>query len=482
MWIRRLSVQCSARPLLSLAILLALVKSAQFAVDSTALFFNDSGAFLLNGLKVMFVPQRSYFYGYAIRIFSLPFHSLRAIVAMQVAMGGITAWLLGYALLRFFRVRTWIAVLAALAFAFDPVQIVLEHLIMAETTAMFVTAIFLIAASQYLETPDRWRLALLAFLGVLLAALRIMYLPVVIASAALLPLAAYFWSPAWPKLRGSRALAIALAVSCGFTLVCHQGYTHLTGRLAGREPAYHYQTGFFLVSAAAPIIKVQDSDDPHVTRAIVEQNHSELPLFPPDLRAGQLWDPNGLAARLRNAFGGDLIQSNRAAQRLAFAAIRRNPAGFLKLGLDCYVDYWRRLPKLEGILPYEDGSREPIVLPYDAAVIQSYFGVDVSRQDLLHTPSRRLHIEARYWYLFLLASPLLAAMALCLKPSASWQASLAAALFLVWSCLVLVATCLGAVESMYRYLHPLSFTGLAAAAFLVEKLCRRRPTKAVLIV
>ena len=37
-------------PLLTLAILLVAVKSVQFAIDSTALFYYDSGAFLRNAL------------------------------------------------------------------------------------------------------------------------------------------------------------------------------------------------------------------------------------------------------------------------------------------------------------------------------------------------------------------------------------------------------------------------------------------------
>jgi hypothetical protein len=35
--------------------------------------------------------------------------------------------------------------------------------------------------------------------------------------------------------------------------------------------------------------------------------------------------------------------------------------------------------------------------------------------------------------------------------------------------MVITAFCLGTVESAFRYLHPLSFTGLAAAALLLNK-------------
>jgi len=326
-------------PLLTLAILLVMVKSVQFAIDSTALFYYDSGAFLRNAVRAGFIPERSYVYGYLIRIFAVPFQSLPAIVAMQVAMGGITAWLLGFALMRLLKVRAWIALLAALAFAFDPVQIVHERLILTEATALFAMAAFLLVGSQYLRSPAWWRLVLLSFLGILLVSLRIVYLPLVLVSAVLLPLAACFWSPEWPQARRSGALALALAVSCGSTLLLHRGYMELTGSLAWREPAYHYVTGFFLVAGVAPIIEAQDGEDPRVARVVVEQNESALPLWNAELRSQQLWNAAGLVARLKGAFHGNVSAANRAALRLAYAAILRNPWGFLKLGANAYLEY-----------------------------------------------------------------------------------------------------------------------------------------------
>ncbi|MGA2211827.1 MAG: hypothetical protein ABSH31_01025 [Bryobacteraceae bacterium] len=459
-------------PLLTLAILLAAAKAIQFAIDSTALFFFDSGTFILNAMRLAFLPERSYVYSYLLRIFALPFHSLRAIVAMQMVMGAITAWLLGFVLLRFLRVRVWIAILAALVFAFDPVQIVHEHLVMAETAALFVMAIFLLVASQYLRAPRLWQLPVLAFLGILLVSLRIVYLPLVLLSAALLPAAAYFRAPG-SQLWRPRALAVALAVSCGSTFLFHLGYTHLTGWLVSREPAYSFVTGFFLAAAVAPIIKAQDSSDPRVVRAVVEQNKSFFPLASDRFRDQQLWQQEGLSARLRTVFGGDNRAANQAAQSLARAAIRRDPLGFLKLGVHNYLDYWRGLPNLRWILPWENGSPpEPEVVPFDAHAIRTAFGSDVSNQHHVRTRSRRFHIWGRDWYVFLLVSPLLGAIALWLSWKEQREAFPTLALFFLWSCILLVATCLGAVAASYRFLHPFSFTGLAAAAFMAEILFR----------
>jgi hypothetical protein len=224
-------------------------------------------------------------------------------------------------------------------------------------------------------------------------------------------------------------------------------------------------TGSFLLAAAAPIIEVQDSDDPRVMQAVVEQNQSALPLSNSD-RSQQLWNADGLVERLKNTFHGDAKMADRAAQRLAKKAILRNPWGFLKLGINGYFNYWRGLPDLRGILASENGSGTgTVVLPYDADIIRHAFGEDVSGQNVLDTLSRQYHIWGRAWYVFLLASPVLAAIALWLSRGS--PTFLTQVFFFFWSCALLAATCLGSDDS-YRYLHPFSFTGLIAAALLVE--------------
>jgi hypothetical protein len=197
------------RALLAVALLVAVVKATEFALDSQAVFFYDSGAFILNALRMDFIPDRSYVYGGLIRIFAVPFHSLKAIVAMQSIMGGCTAWLLAFALMHFFSVRPWIAMLAALAFALDPVQVLHEHMVMTETAALLAMSVYLLTALQYIREKSLTWLALLAFLGTALVSLRLVYVPGVLAAAILVPAIAYF--PFSGKLR--RAVALAIGAS-----------------------------------------------------------------------------------------------------------------------------------------------------------------------------------------------------------------------------------------------------------------------------
>ena len=70
----------------------------------------------------------------------------------------------------------------------------------------------------------------------------------------------------------------------------------------------------------------------------------------------------------------------------------------------------------------------------------------------------------------------MAAIAPMLKPDDADdpRRRLPAALLAVWSSILLLATCAGSVEPLVRYLHPFSFTALAALAFLLETVLRRR--------
>jgi hypothetical protein len=279
-------------------------------------------------------------------------------------------------------------------------------------------------------------------------------------------------------------LVLGLLVSCGSAAIFHLGYQHLTGWLAGREPAYLYEPGLLQLGTVASIVEPRDTDDPRVAAAIQAQKTSSIPLSDPDVRYRQLWDPQGLVHKFKTIFGDqtDAFPGSRrgfrsrreepyyrladqAAQRVARAAILRNPLGFLRLGVHNYLGYWRHIRYWKIFLPMENGQwPEPQVSAFDARVILSAFGADVSKEHLLNTPSRRYHVFARGWQVFLLAAPFLTGLAWWLSP----PYSKGAAFLFFWNCLLMAATCFGAVQDAYRYLHPFSFTGLAATAILLE--------------
>jgi len=206
---------------------------------------------------------------------------------------------------------------------------------------------------------------------------------------------------------------------------------------------------------------------------VEEQERSSLPLSRIELRPFQLWDPNGLAQRIRKLFPGDLRSANQAADNLAHRAILRDPLGFVRLGVRAYAMFWTQLPDMARLLPDEDGAIRSAVSPFEVQAIRAAFGTDVTDQHLLRTPSRRFHWSARWWNAFLLVSPVFLIAGMLLSRGVSRVRDWAAGLFLLWSCLLMIATCMGAVQSAYRFLHPFSFIGLAGAALFVDGLWRR---------
>ena len=461
-----------------MALAVTLVKIVEFRLDSEVLFYPDSAGFLMNALGAYLVDFRSYVYGYLIRIFAVPFHSLPMVVATQMALGGFTAWLLGAMLMRFFGVGKWIALFAALLFAIDPVQVVHEHMVMAETATITVLAVYLVAALFYLERPaprltgSSW-LAVLSLLGILLVSLRIAYLPLVILAAVGIPLAGWWSVDGRPR----RVLALGLLVSCGSTAIVHTGYRRLTGRLEYKSPRYSSMSGFFLMAAAAPLLSAGDSSDPRVSEAVAEQQRSSLPLTALP-RWVQLWKPDGLRMRLLNAFGGDETRADNAASQLARTAIRRNPTGYLRLAGQTYLDFWRNLPLLPNILAEEDGMLTPgSIVESEASIIEKWFGVDVSshRHEGM-TLSRRYHIDGRFWIVFLLLSPALTFAAWATGP----ENRRGLALLSLSAFLIFASVCFGAVEASYRFLHPYSWFGLAALAVLAQRVFAGSPSATVL--
>ncbi|MGC2331352.1 MAG: hypothetical protein WA581_07860, partial [Candidatus Acidiferrales bacterium] len=338
--------------LLAVALSLVVIKSIQFARDSQALFFSDSGSYMMNALGLGFSAFRSYVYGDMIHVFALPFHSLRAIVAMQIIMAGCTAWLLAFALVRFLAVRPWIAMLAAVVFAFDPVQIVHEHMVMTETVALLAMAVYLVTTLEYIRTKSVHWLVILAFVGILLVSLRTVYLPVVLVTAVIVPVVACV---AFPPAR-LRILAFALVVSCLSTMVFHVGYRKLTGRLARREPIYTENSGSFLLVTTIPILEPGDARDARISDAIVAQSKSRFPLGR-EHRWVQLWSTDGLVARIKMIFDNDGRVVDQATRSVALAAIRRDPLGYVGIGVQNWLDYWRKIPNVRSQLTSEDGMK-----------------------------------------------------------------------------------------------------------------------------
>ena len=220
----------------------------------------------------------------------------------------------------------------------------------------------------------------------------------------------------------------------------------------------------------SPIVIPEDAADAVAAAAIVAQQQSDHPLADPDPtnRNFQIWLPDGLMDRLKRGYGGDLERANREAGQIALTAIRRDPFGFVQLG----VAAWRLYPVLLGARFSEaastgDGSN-PVVQPSenDWSFLKWRFTDPNPSNAMEVTPSRRYHQSARYWYWIYYVSPLIGLAAWLSGPRGTRRAT---AWLAFWSGLLIAAPCF-MIPIGPRHLHPLAFAGIAALAILLDRL------------
>ncbi|HEV3291451.1 MAG TPA: hypothetical protein VG123_20930 [Streptosporangiaceae bacterium] len=138
----------------------------------------------------------------------LPFHSLILVVAIQHVLGLVVAVMV-YAVLRRYGLPEWGATLAAAPVLFDPSQLVIEHLIMADLLAM----VLMVGAFAVLLTrtaPSLWRSATA---GLLMGAATIVR-PTVLPLVILIPVYLLVMRVGWR--RAGAALAAGLLPVLGY--------------------------------------------------------------------------------------------------------------------------------------------------------------------------------------------------------------------------------------------------------------------------
>lgn len=454
-----------SRPSLLIALLILASKAIQIAIDSQVMLFTDSAMLLFGAARMFFYPERSFVYGWFLRYCCLPTHSLDLLVYLQALMGALAAWLLAFSLHRYLGVRWSIAGAAALLFAWDPSQILHERMVMTETSAGVVAALFLTAALAYLDRP---RLALflpLAFFAVGLTSLRVVYVPLIAMAAVVIPLAA--------RNRGWRQPLIALLVSLAAFGTGQNAFRHLTGRIGGREPAYHYATGRFLAGNIAPLLRPEDTGDPLVAAVLTQAQSAGHPLpdFGSTNRNHQLWHEGGLILRLVALYNGNVDRAEIEARKLAANAIRRDPIGFLKLGLYTWWEYPVAFASgFQAVARIEQGA-SPTEQPWprDWVAVTKLFPSYTLERNLLPTPARRFHSISQLWCILAFLAPFLGFISLFATPL---EYRRPAAFLFLWSTALFAATCLGGMVVL-RYLHPLSFPAFAGLAILAERMAAR---------
>jgi hypothetical protein len=402
-----------------LLVAILIVKVALFFADPHPRFLmGDSASYLYTAVHGWIPPDRSFTYGFLIRPLAVWAHSFLPLMIFQFCISGIAAWIVSVCLVRFFQVRFWIAAIAGLLCAIEPLQLISERFVLTEAPSTFLFAIYIFLALEYLKLGRLAILVLLQCVAIPLISLRISFLPLVLLSSVLVPLLGPWgrrlwrnlWkargpdASLWPGLRqGVVHLLIAVLVS----QTCLFCYRHLNGRLSRLPAAYVYADGQFLLCFWAPIVQKGDFPIPELRNAIFD--NLQYNLRDPALRANQCYSPGGLVPNLIKAVdarngGPDAQLEYKLAKRTALRAARRDPLALLRLSAKTFAAYFdtASLRQQEEI---EEGFHHDSTPEFKQDLL-TRFG---ERYDGVHIQSftQQYHFRMIPWYQFLIVAPLL---------------------------------------------------------------------------
>jgi len=344
-------------------------------------------------------------------------------------------------------------------------------MVLTESFAMLMLAFYVLFCLTYLARPRVLTLIVLATTGVLLLSLRLVYVPLTLFGAVLVPLLGWVIPRSeWPATNRVRRFLGHLAVSLFVTLGLHQLYKTVTGVRANLPPAYQYRSGFFLASSWAPLIEPEDALDPRARRVVEKLlDSAAYPLRDFNLRWRQLWAENGLMSEMKKAFGDDTYAANVAAREMSQRTLRRVPLSVVRLTARTYAGYWLSPAGMRDRLLDEQGTlRGPDQKFRDE--LKQWFNLDAGKTVATMTPSKRYHLLGAPWYVALSVSPLIGL--LCMR----WvrrEARPGALLLAVFGAMLLIVPCATGVSSAIRFLHPLVFGALVALAVIADETSRR---------
>ena len=459
------------RPHIVAALAALSLKLVWLAIDRAPLFYmGDSQSYIYSAIRGGHPLDRSRSYEWVIWLISVLPGTLTTLVIVQTLAGAATAWILAFCLLHYFKVRPAIAVAAAVVFAIEPLQILHERMVLTESFAMLMLAVYLLLCFSYLARPRGFTLVAIAATGVMLLSLRLVYVPVALLGAVLVPLLAWVIpSGDWNSTNRAKRFLGHLAVSLFVTIGLHQLYKTANGAKAHLQPAYYYKSGFFLASAWAPLIEPEDALDPrarHVVEELLDSSAYSLRDF--GARDEQLWSEGGLTSEMKKAFGGDPYAANTAAQEMSGRTLRRVPLSVARLTARTYVAYWRPSRMRNQLLDEQGTSRGPE--QEFLGRLKQWFNLDAAETAATMTPGKRYHLLGAPWYLVLTVSPLIGL--LCMR----WvrrEARPGALLLAIFGAVLLIVPCATA-DALVRYLHPLVFGTLVALAVIAEAMSPKR--------
>ena len=419
----------------------------------------DSASYVRTAVQEYIPPDRSFVYGFIIRWIALPFHSLKPLMIAQGLAGILSCAGLAICLKRYGTVNVGndTCFLMALLFCVEPMHMMFQRYVLTEAFTMPIFIAYLMASLSYLKKRHLIKLAILQVLGIALISMRLIFLPLVLINAVILPLL-------MPRRRFRQALAHVMA-NLFLILVFHGGYCMLNGKLSKAPPAYTYWDGFVELSAWAPAVTVRSAANSQVAEVIRRGSEYDLNEFP--RRYYQLWDAKGIVFRIKS-IAPDLVTANRWAKITARQTLAQNPVAVLTVALKTYIEF-NTYEKIQNELRIGRGDDRPVSKNLVKWLKQN-FSADTHKfiehngeywQFLSVTKSIQNH--AALWVLLLVQTPLLCLLAGTLNKDCRlfcWYLGLVSLIYIATVCFLtpLVIT---------RLLYPLTVPFFLAAGWMI---------------
>jgi len=428
------------------------------------LFLGDSASHIGTAVRGTIPADRSFTYGFLIREIALHARSLDLLVAFQAVLGAVNSVLLAFLLVEHFRVRRSVAFAMGLLNAVEPLQLMYERYVLTETVALFVFVCYVAMVFRYITQPRLAFLAVIHLTAAMLVSFRISFFAMACVAAVSTPLL--------PCRRFGRLTAIHLLASVVLLALPMAGYRCLNGKLSARPPAMQYASGRFLLSGVAPLVAPQDFPRADLRGAVFGGvTHS---LRDRTKREDHRWHAGGLVHSIEQAVPDD-AEADILSRHTAIRAMKRDPAGVLKLALLTYTDYFRS-GYLKTCMRKDRGIHTP--RPWLMNILRTEFryphdavpGVGIA------SLTGSLFFRAWWWYGLLALFPWFALGALLVVPRESARHIVA---LLVLSVLILLPVVLIGPHPVARYFHAFAWMllliGGAVAEALLRRLARLRP-------
>lgn len=449
--------------------LLAL-KTGLLVLDPLPKFFiGDSACYIATAIVGWIPDDRSYFYGFVIRLVALYAGSLTPLLLLQSFVSAMTALLLAYTCRVVIGLSVRSSYLIGIACALDPFQLVWERYVMTETISLFFYVAGLYYCFLYLKQRRLRHLVFVQALWLILIGFRMSFLLVVQVSTILLPILAFLpilvetWrnrkSAGADRFQGMKRALGHFVTSIAVMLLFHGTYKQVNGLLCGRPPAYLYATGLHLLAFWAPMLVPADASDPRLAQIIAQGDEFDIKEL--TARNSQRFDADHLVTRWQEV-EPDVTRANQIARETAMHALWRSPREVAELAIRTFTLYWdfkelKHYAKID--LGHNDLTDDQI------ATLAEYFhfATDGRIIDAAPSPLQRYFLGAWFYCYFLLLSPVLGIITLYLT-----REKQIAFLVLVHLTIIVGVTITFTVAPSLRYLQPASVLLLFVIAFCLE--------------